>query len=140
MGRHRCEYLSYEQAKALNVRHLKDYYSSGDITLVFASGRSWRMPDMARLYVELGWVPRLPFILDVMGGTLTGGGRNQSDGIPTAPVAIGYLNPRDNPLPLRISDQLPMGFLARLEMLMESAQRPQPRRPAGLSGKSLEPK
>jgi hypothetical protein len=111
MGWHECEYISREEAATLGLRHAEFAHSSGDFTLAFQSGRSWTMPDMAFLYLELGWVPPKDFMDDVMNSPLLTD-RRQSTG-----TRIGYLNPTDNPLPkpFKINDALPTGFLEKLE-------------------------
>ena len=118
MGFHICEYITQEQAQAMNLRNKDVLYSSGDVFMTFTSGHAWIMPDMARLYVELGWVPPQDFIQDVMTGTLMA---NTPGATRTQHIAIGYLNPKEHPLPLRISDQLPPGFLEKLEGRMKEA-------------------
>ncbi|MEZ0224542.1 MAG: hypothetical protein ACAH83_08315 [Alphaproteobacteria bacterium] len=123
MGFHRCEYLTREEGEQLKLRNIDVIYSSGDVTLCFSSGRSWQMPDMARLYIELGWVPPKEFVDDVMNSVLTDGARRQTRGLPAAPQAIGYLNPKDHPLPrpFAISEELPAGFLEKMEEHMKAA-------------------
>lgn len=122
MGFHACEYLSREEAEQLNLRNLKVFYSSGDVTICFDSGRSWRMPDMAPLYVELGWVPPQKFIDDIMNAKITASQREQTFGVDTV-EPVGYINPKDNPLPrpFKVSDKLPAGFLDKLSACMEEA-------------------
>lgn len=123
MGFHVCEYLTRDEAAKLGFRHATQLYSSGDITLSFQSDRSWTMPDMALLYVEIGWVPPTAFIDDVMESPLVAGQRVQTRSVSAEPVKIGYLNARDSPLPrpFKISDKLPEGFLERLEALVTQA-------------------
>lgn len=121
MGFHVCEYITREQAKEMGLRNQDVVYSSGDVIMTFASGQSWIMPDMARLYVELGWVPPQKFIDDVMNSELTSGERRQMRGASSAPTSVGYLNRKDHPLPLKMSDKLPAGFLEKLEDQMKKA-------------------
>ncbi len=122
MGFHVCEFLTREEAAAKGFKHLDVFFSSGEVTLHFASGRSWKMPDMATLYIELGWLPPVEFIEDVLGGNLIGGERQQTRSA-TQPISIGYLNPRDNPLPLVQHPGLPADFSDTLSALMQRADR-----------------
>ncbi len=117
MGWHQCEYITREEAEALNLRHKEFVTSSGDVTMSFHSGRSWVMPDMILLYVELGWVPPQDFIEDVMNSPLAAGDRRQTRSLSKQPTPVGYLNPRENPIPkpFRINPRLPEVFLDRLE-------------------------
>ena len=124
MGFHLCQYLkNEEEGKSLGLRNMDAYRSSGDVTLCYASGRSWVMPDMVRLYVELGWVPPKEFVDDVMNSDVVDGDRRQTRGVPQKPQPVGYLNPKDNPLPrpFKVSDELPAGFLEKLESHMKLA-------------------
>ena len=117
MGWHECEYISREDAKALGLRHADFANSSGDVTLSFQSGRSWVMPDMILLYVEIGWIPPQSFVADVINSQLVADRRIQFRGRSPEIVPIGYLNPEDDPIPkpFKINDTLPDGFLGKLE-------------------------
>ena len=115
MGFHKNEYISEEEGKQLGLRNMDTWRSSGDVTLSFSSGRSWVMPDMARLYVELGWVPPREFVDDVMNSLLVDSA--------SRPQPVGYLHAKNDPLPrpFKVSDELPKGFLQKLEGLMAEA-------------------
>ncbi len=123
MGFHVCEYLTFVEGKALGLKHLDVFYSSGDNIVTYSSGRTWRMPDMATLYVELGWLPPAAFIEDVMKHDVVAGARIQTRSMADGPVLIGYLNPRDNPLPrpFGINPALPEGFLDRMQSHLQAA-------------------
>lgn len=118
MGFHECEYITKEQAAKMKLRNQDVIRSFGDVEVTFTSGNSWAMPDMARLYVELGWVPPKEFINDVMTSEILNSNHILTFAIPKPATPIGYLNPKDNPLPLKMSDKLPTGFLDKLESLM----------------------
>lgn len=120
MGFHLCEYITSQQAEELGLRNRHLIRSSGDVFMTFSSGRSWTMPDMAPLYIELGWVPPAEFIKDIMTNQLTAGIQVHTFSQPNF-VPIGYLNPQDNPLPLKMSSALPPGFLEKLETRMKEA-------------------
>ena len=117
MGVHICEYLKEEEGKRLGLMNMNVYYSSGDVMLSYSSGRSWCMPDMVPLYIELGWLPPKEFIQDVMTSTVTEGERSQTRGPAVRPVSIGYINPKDHPLPrpFKIHPALPEGFMKKLK-------------------------
>jgi len=121
MGWHECEYLTETEAKALKLKHVDVIRSSGDVTLSYSSGRSWRMPDMALLYVELGWVPPKEFVDDVMRSGIVKCNREQTRSVDSNVVSIGYLKPEKDPLPkpFKISGNLPEGFLENLEKQMK---------------------
>lgn len=122
-----------------------------------APTQSFIMPDMATLYIKLGWEPPAEFINTVMNGKLVEADRSgtrgwhqceyiseqqaasmgiadrelRSSGDITlsfeAPAnssaTIGYLGgPSQNPLPLKMSNRLPTGFLEKLEGYMEQAK------------------
>lgn len=122
MGFHVCKYLTREEAIDLGLRNVNVVHSSGDVTLWFDSGRGWRMPDMARLYAEIGWLPPQEFIDDVMTGKLDAVERVQTNAPPKA-VSIGYLDPQRDllPKPFAKNPALPEGFLEKLEALMDQA-------------------
>lgn len=122
MGFHVCQYVTEHQLRELGLERYS-LFSSGDVAMSFDSGRSWVMPDMAPLYVALGWVPPPEFIADVMNGTLTTGARRQTRGLnPVTPISIGYMQgPEADPLPLRMDGVLPAGFLQALEKRMDEA-------------------
>ncbi|MEZ0259616.1 MAG: hypothetical protein ACAH80_01315 [Alphaproteobacteria bacterium] len=124
MGFHRCEYMTREEAEKLNLRNKDVVYSSGDVTLCFSSGNSWVMPDMAKLYVEIGWKPPQDFINDVMNSKLVESNDDPTCGTRARPMAIGYLKPATDPLPkpFAINPDLPAGFLQKMEGLMKEAE------------------
>lgn len=110
MGFHVCEYCSGGE-KGSQFKNT----SSGDVVLVFDSGRIWQMPDMILHYVaDHSWKPPDEFIEDVMHGQFSGGERFQTKGIPT-PVSIAYLSGFFE------KGSVPTGFLERLKSLMEQA-------------------
>lgn len=121
MGFHICEYVTAEQAQSMGLKHADRLWSSGDVTLGFSSGNLWILPDMAPLYIELGWLPPFEFIEDVLHSSLTGGERFQTRGMPKQPVEIGYLSPKEYPLPLQQDSGLPTDFADRLANLMVQA-------------------
>jgi hypothetical protein len=93
-------------------------HSSGDVTLVFQSGRAWVMPDMILHYVaDHGWVPPAEFIADVMESELAEGRRIQTRSIQSSdkPTQVGYLTDEV------IAGVAPDGFVRRLEELMLKA-------------------
>lgn len=112
MGFHVCEYISRDEATALGLKHANRAHSSGDVEMAFSSGRQWRMPDMALLYVELGWLPPAEFIQDVMSGVLLGSFDRRKPF-----ERVGYLAPEATPLPkpYGFHPDLPEGFLDLLE-------------------------
>jgi hypothetical protein len=120
MGFHACEYLSYDDAQQRGIKHIDCFLSSGDVTLNFSSGNSWEMPDMAPLYVELGWVPPQAFINDVMNNKLTAGERLQTRGM-SVKEKIGYLSPSTHPLPLVRNTSISEDFSNKLAQLMREA-------------------
>ena len=109
MGFHLCTFCKPDaQNRFSNI-------SSGDVTLVFASGRSWEMPDMILHYVaDHNWHPPGEFIRDVMNSQLIGGSRLQTKGLV---VRIGYL------VVLNSSElgSVPNGFIDRLKECMRLA-------------------
>jgi len=125
MGFHICEYIERDEASQLGLRYATLCHSSGDVTLTFTSGRSWKMPHMILLYVELGWVPPKDFIDDVMNSTLgaTRCEQYRSTTFESEPTHIGYLNPKDTPIekPFKINNGIPKGFLCKLEEYMQVA-------------------
>jgi hypothetical protein len=136
MGYHACEYLSREEAIERGLRHIGGFHSSGDVSLAFDNGRHWMVPDMALLYVELGWLPPRDFIDDIMSGTQIGMAAYQErfcpkDTTSAAKIAwykgnvraAGYLSPETDPLPrpFALHPALPAGFLERFEERMDAA-------------------
>src|SRR5262245_58497111 len=66
--------------------------SSGDNTVSFASGNSWRFPDGMLYYiVDCGWQPPAAFIDDVMHSTVTSYSREQTRSAGYS-QSIGYLD------------------------------------------------
>jgi hypothetical protein len=120
MGFHICEYITRDRAKEMGLRNWEAAHSSGDVVMSFSSGRAWIMPDMAPLYIELGWVPPQAFIDDVMHAELMSADRNQTRST-VPPTPVGYLTPKKHPLPLTMCEDIPEFFLIRLEFLMEKA-------------------
>lgn len=111
MGFHACEYCSRRPQPGSRF----DRFSSGDVTMVFDSGRGWEMPDMILHYVaDHAWLPPTEFVKDVMGSTLVAGRRDQSKGA-VRPVRIAYLS---GTFP---TGSVPDGFIERLEGLMKEA-------------------
>lgn len=107
MGFHVCEYCHNE-------------HSSGDVTLAFANGHSWVMPDMILHYVaDHDYLPPDDFIEDILHGQLTGAGCAQSKGTPTP---VGYLSG-----PFRTgantADMLEQAFFVRLWSLLNKANK-----------------
>jgi|SRR3989304_3216429 len=91
--------------------------SSGDVTLVFDSGRSWEMPDMILHYiVDHEWLPPYAFYDDVMSRKCVGGQRIQTRSI-IKPTRIGYLS---GPYTKGIVTK---GFVEKLESLMKQVNR-----------------
>lgn len=118
MGFHVCGYISRDEAFALGMKHANRAHSSGDVEMAFSSGRQWRMPDMALLYIELGWLPPAEFIQDVMSGVLLGSFDRRK-----LFERVGYLVPETTPLPkpYGFHPALPEGFLSRLENIEAQA-------------------
>lgn len=80
MGFHTCEYCEDPSTAAT---------SSGDVLLVFQSGRAWVMPDMISHYVEEhGWRPPSAFVDDVMNSSLLEGDHDRRK---TQAAKIAYL-------------------------------------------------
>jgi hypothetical protein len=108
MGFHSCAYC---QADGITPEH-----SSGDVILVFESGRSWRCPDMILHYVlEHRYAPPAYFVADVMASPLRAGGRDQTKGGPE-PEPVGYLEgsfPR--------TDQIHADFARKLAQVLRQA-------------------
>ena len=85
MGIHACIF-PHEELCAFSVG------SSGDVTMVFSSGRVWEAPDMLTHYVyDQGWIPPVDFVNDVMHSTLVDGVRMQTKS-PMLPKQVGYLD------------------------------------------------
>ena len=107
MGWHECTYPHDKQS-------IFCHQSSGDVTLRFANGRAWVMPDMILHYVaDHKWLPPTAFVDDVMTVDCTGGERRQTRGGPMVqPVSVGYLSGSFQ------TGQVSDGFLERLEALM----------------------
>lgn len=88
--------------------------SSGDVTLVFVSGRGYMLPDMILHYInDHGFYPSPHFIMDVMSETLISAERWQTKGIVEH---VGYLENENYP-----KREVPAGFVEKLEQLMLSA-------------------
>ena len=128
MGSYTCEYTDMETAispgKKVGMTEAevrRAYYSCGDVRLISGCGKSWKMPDMAPLYVALGWEPPKEFVDDIMLGKITGGGRVETRDL-ARPERIGYLNPRDNLLPLEPSPNVPAGFARKRLDVMRQAE------------------
>jgi len=111
MGFHVCEYCpSGGQGR---YSHL----SSGDVTLIFDSGRAWEMPDMILHYVaDHNWQPPADFVDDVMNHQLVGGQHPQTKSL-AIPTKIAYLSGSFTEGPV------PKGFIEKLESLMYKAAR-----------------
>ena len=119
MGSHRCKYLTREEAEAKDLKHINYFYSSGDTTLSFASGRTWRFPDMLPLYIELGWLPPQEFIDDILSGEILNKERLQSKSMPQP---IGYISPETHPLPLRRNESVPDGLEDKISEIIKQAR------------------
>ncbi|HYF05549.1 MAG TPA: hypothetical protein VEA59_05240 [Patescibacteria group bacterium] len=112
MGFHVCEYCPSE-AQQINKfsRH-----SSGDVTLKFAGGSIYTMPDMVLHYVgDHQWLPPAEFISDVMTKELALGSRLQTKSASAAPKPVGYLHGTFS------VGKVPPGFLDKLGKLMRRA-------------------
>lgn len=111
MGFHVCEYCKP------GARNRYPNTSSGDVTLVFESGRIWEMPDMILHYVaDHGWLPPAEFVDDVLRGQVVSGNRLQTKSV-VAPTRIGYLSGQYR------QGAVPRGFVEKLESLMLQAAR-----------------
>ena len=109
MGQHNCAYCSYEQPQD----HVFVNASTGDVTLKFASGNDWVMPDMILHYlVDHVWKPRRDFVNDVMSSTFLGGHRGQTKSATLAPIEVGYLVGEFE------KGSVPKGFAEKLEELI----------------------
>lgn len=107
MGFHVCEYCETDGQRPET--------SSGDVTLNFANGRSYVMPDMISHYVkDHGFKPPQEFIDDVLNCEFTGGCRRQTRGI-SEPMSVGYLNGAFE------QGAVPEQFLEKLVELMQEA-------------------
>lgn len=85
MGFHNCTFCAENESFFAQT-------SSGDVTLKFASGRTWQMPDMIVHYiVDHGWQPPAEFVEDVMSLKVVGNSRAQTKGVDT-PTKVGYLS------------------------------------------------
>lgn len=116
MGFHICEYCTADTSA-----NVHSHLSSGDVTLVFASGHAWVMPDMILHYIEdHNWVPPQEFIQDVLNETLVAGQRLQTKS-PVSPQMVGYLSGK-----VEFGGQMPLefgfaSFAAKLQSLMQRA-------------------
>lgn len=109
VGFHICEYCKTTEKSRYPIT------SSGDVTLVFDSGRAWQMPDMILHYVaDHNWLPPAELIEDVMKKKMIDGERLQTKGIPTN---VGYLS---GPFE---TGRVPKYFVEKLESLMHQAER-----------------
>lgn len=87
MGSHSCKFGDDNDA-------FFEQTLSGDVTLEFASGRTWQMPDMIVHYIaDHGWQPPTEFVEDVMGLRPIRSARAQTKGVDTI-TKVGYLNER----------------------------------------------
>ncbi len=118
MGFHRCEYISREEAEAKGLKYAKYTSSSGDTIINFQSGRSWQFPDMAALYIELGWVPPKEFIEDLQSGEILDSTRMQTKSMTRR---VGYLSPEKDPLPLERNPMVPEGLEDKLADIISKA-------------------
>lgn len=111
MGFHVCDYCAHgAQNRFSNM-------SSGDVTLIFDSGRAWQMPDMILHYVaDHEWQSPTEFVDDVMNHRLTGGERLQTKGF-VQPTRIAYLTGPYTKGPV------PNGFVEKLQALVDQAAR-----------------
>lgn len=126
MGSHICESCSPESGQSYQDRSRPksgnrfNHLSSGDVTLEFDNGNSYRMPDMILHYVaDHGWRPPQNFMSDVMNRRLTSARREQTRGAAGGHnMSVGYLNQSD----VRNGQgSTPHGFVERLEALMNQA-------------------
>lgn len=107
MGFHVCEYCTADDRKAET--------SSGDVTLSFANGRKYVMPDMIQHYVrDHGFKPPQNFVDDVLNSEFVGGSRTQTRSV-TEPEKVGYLSGNFE------RGSVPEQFLTKLEELMREA-------------------
>jgi hypothetical protein len=85
MGFHVCTYCEEEKVAPAT--------SSGDVTLTFANGHSYQVPDMLLHYcLEHCYLAPAAFVADVMEQPLLAGKREQTKGVgDTPPVPVGYL-------------------------------------------------
>jgi len=113
MGFHECAYCTPTDESAAQYSR----FSSGDVTLTFASGRSWRMPDMILHYIaDHGWQPPEAFIDDVVHSTLTHHQRVQTRSA-SMPTNVGYLHgPYER-------GAVPLRFVDKLQALMHQGMR-----------------
>lgn len=108
MGFHICEY-DHSAPSAFEET------SSGDVTLVFGSGRSWEMPDMITHYiVDHGYCPPSDFVSDVMMSIFVSGERLQTK---SPALRVGYLE-GDFPM-----GKVPERFVFKLMALMRLAEK-----------------
>jgi hypothetical protein len=106
MGYHTCLYCD-DPTKAAT--------SSGDVLLVFQSGRAYIMPDMVSHYVEEhGWRPPSAFVDDVMNSTPVEGNHDKKK---SQAIKIGYLDG------LYDAGGVPPAFALRLRQFVEKAQK-----------------
>lgn len=104
MAFHTCEYCEDPTEAAT---------SSGDVLLVFQSGRAWLMPDLVSHYVEKhDWRPPAAFVDDVMNSTVIDG---RHDRRKTSAAKIGYLKG------LYDAGAVPPEFPFRLRLVVEQA-------------------
>lgn len=119
MGKHFCKYCGGNPPENL----LFEPESSGDVTLEFANGNVYQVPDMILHYLaDHGWQPPAEFAEDVMKGQFVGGERWQTKSSHLK-NKVGYLK---GPFP---TGRVPDRFVLRLQSLM---------RRAGKSGKRVQ--
>lgn len=118
MGFHVCEYCQLSHTPITKEPPGCRYHntSSGDVTLVFSSGRSYEMPDMILHYIaDHHWLPPSDFVDDVVNSEVVDGHRMQTKGLGAQLMRIAYLSG-----PFEEGD-VPDGFVEKLEELMKRA-------------------
>ena len=109
MGFHMCGYCCPSASRRFSN------LSSGDVTLRFASGNIWEMPDLILHYIaDHGFKRPIEFIEDVMNGTAIYSERVQTKILPRK---IGYLSGE------YVEGEVPAGFVVKLEVLMLAADK-----------------
>jgi len=116
MGFHICEFCQRQDLQLAGEMEFGPY-SSADVTLQFASGRSWQFPHVGLLHYVTKHKYRPPdeFVEDVMGGRLLESRFGQTKSPPTL---VGYLQGPGYP-----TGDVPQDFVGKLSTLVEEAKK-----------------